>query len=85
LREEAGAQPILLRSGLRPDGGERGVPILQALQHLAGETWGSGERGRWIQAGQGPSPYTGHMEPGRVGPGPHTGQGRGVKGSSVSK
>ncbi|XP_027419906.1 uncharacterized protein C1orf167 homolog [Bos indicus x Bos taurus] len=35
LREEAGAQPILLRSGLRPDGGERGVPILQALQHLA--------------------------------------------------
>ncbi|XP_028343863.1 LOW QUALITY PROTEIN: uncharacterized protein C1orf167 homolog [Physeter macrocephalus] len=34
-REEAGAQPIPLCSGPRPDGGDRGVQILQALQQLA--------------------------------------------------
>ncbi|KAB0377232.1 hypothetical protein FD755_011676, partial [Muntiacus reevesi] len=36
LREEAGAQPIPLCSGPRPDGGDRRVLILQALHQLAG-------------------------------------------------
>ncbi|KAB0400133.1 hypothetical protein E2I00_010278 [Balaenoptera physalus] len=35
FQKEAGAQPIPLCSGLRPDGGDRGVQILQALQQLA--------------------------------------------------
>lgn len=52
-REEAGAQPIPLCSGPRPDGGDRGVQILQALQQLPGKMWGAGKRGRWSQIGQG--------------------------------
>ena len=52
-REKVGAQPIPLCSGPRPDGGDRGVQILQALQQLAGKMWDAGKRGRRSQAGQG--------------------------------
>ncbi|OWK08190.1 hypothetical protein Celaphus_00010946 [Cervus elaphus hippelaphus] len=45
LREEAGAQPIPLCSGPRPDGGDRGVLILQALHQLAERMGQAGEGG----------------------------------------
>ncbi|XDA81634.1 hypothetical protein R6Z07F_011565 [Ovis aries] len=59
LREEVGAQPIPLCSGPRPDGGDRGVPILQALQHLSvfllwchQKGWGRQEKGVQGEASQ---------------------------------
>ncbi|XP_059542236.1 uncharacterized protein C1orf167 homolog [Myotis daubentonii] len=52
LREEAGARPMPSRSGLRPDGGDGRVQILQALQRLAvfllrcqQEEWARQEKG----------------------------------------
>ncbi|XP_064349396.1 LOW QUALITY PROTEIN: uncharacterized protein C1orf167 homolog [Camelus dromedarius] len=51
LREEAGARPVQLHSGLKPDGGNGAVQILHAVRQLAGEMWGAGKVG---QTGQGP-------------------------------
>ena len=45
LREEPGTQLSALRSGRKPDGGNRGVQIPKPLQQLAGEMWGTGKWG----------------------------------------